>query len=228
MTDNALTITRDDDATLAPILAQHTNKMTLKQAARGINNAFELAAKADTQAFDARINAGKLLIEAKGKVEAAKKEHGTFAVWCAANIKRSMPDIYRVMKLVGSDNPQAAREAEKAAAKERMTRKRAADAAATSANVRTLETINKATPKPIASVWDKAASGLPASAARDLDISTRATVLAKKSGSELASHVETEIRLLADVAWATISDARRGEIARLLKKMLERVQPATN
>jgi hypothetical protein len=231
MTDPALTITRDEAAPLPPA---SPNKITLKGMVKQINSSFESASKADTVALDARINAGKLLLEAKARVDAAKKEHGTFAVWCAANIKRSMPDIYRVMKLASSPDSAAAREEEKRKAKEAMAAKRASDKAIADAakeaakqstdGVLTLAAIEGSKPEPLKSVWDNANGGVPASAKRDAAVEEHASRY-KATGYELAKVVEADIMLLdGSVTWTSISKTRRDEIASRLKKLVARLE----
>jgi len=53
---------------------------------------------------------GLALIEAQQLVP-----HGDWQNWCKANVKRSMGDIRKVMRMAGSDDPDGAHEAEKAA-----------------------------------------------------------------------------------------------------------------
>jgi hypothetical protein len=224
MTDQALTITRDEGggAAMPPI----PNKLTLKSMAKAINACFESASKADVMAFDARISAGKMLIDAKLKVETAKAEHGSFKLWCEANIKRSKGDIYKVMKLAQAPDPTAAREAEKAIAREGMARTREATAAivAEATKNEAVAKLETAKPNPVKSVWDNAASGLPASAARDVAVVTHASRY-KATGYELAKVVEADVMLLdGSVGWATISKPRRDEIAKRLRKLVARLE----
>jgi hypothetical protein len=231
MSDAALVIVHDTPADMPPETA---NKLSLKSMVRQINNSFEQASKASLVAVDARIAAGKLLIEAKERVEAAKKEHGTFKVWCAANIKRSLPDIYRVMKLASSADSAAALEEERRIAREGMAAKRKADKEAKEAEVvaaakaddgvQTLAAIENSTPMPIKSVWDTATAELPASAKRDAAVVERANRY-KATGYDLAKVVEADVMLLdGSVGWGTISKARRNEIAARLKKLVARLE----
>ncbi len=70
----------------------------------------------------------------------------------------------------------------------------------------------------------KSPSTAPAQA-RDKEIADTASKLASLTGPKLAQTIEDQVRLISDVKWSTISDARRGEIARLVRKMLERIEP---
>jgi len=99
----------------------------LDQLAKEINKRLELADKYDTKANDHRIAAGQQLKEARARPE--MQERGAWGRWIAENIKRSRADVYRCLALVKSDDPteqQAAREAEKDAARESMSRSREA------------------------------------------------------------------------------------------------------
>jgi len=228
MTDQALTITRDEAASVPDVMHGTTlgNKLTLRSMAKAINASFEAASKADTMAFDARISAGKMLLDAKAKVEAAPKEHGTFKLWYETNIKRSKADIYKVMKLASSPDPVAAREAEKEAARVGMERKREAERALTLATGKqeAVAAIEAARPNPVKSVWDSAASGLSTATARDVAVIDHASRY-KAAGYELAKIVEADVMLLDNsVAWPTISAPRRNEIAQRLRRLLTRLE----
>jgi hypothetical protein len=76
----------------------------------------ETLAKSKEAASNARIEAGKKLIEARAKVP-----EGQWEKWCKAHItQRKKRDIINVMKLAGADDPQAALDAEREAARNRM------------------------------------------------------------------------------------------------------------
>ncbi len=202
------------------------NVTTLASLARNINARFDDATKADTAAYDARIAIGKLLIEARERVDAAPKEHGTFTEWYKLNIKRSKADIYRCISLASSPEPAKAREAEKAVAREGMARTRGAAKSLTLETAKTTAAtkIDAAKPNPQKNIWDSATRGLPASATRDQAITAQGNELARKTGFDLATHVETQIRLLTDVQWRTVSATRRQEIVRIVRKMIECIE----
>ena len=71
----------------------------------------------------------------------------------------------------------------------------------------------------------KSAPKPPEAQARDKEICETASKLAQLTGPKLAQTIEDQVRLISDVKWSTISDARRTEIARLVRKMLERIEP---
>ena len=71
------------------------------------------AEKADAEADDNRIKAGRELIAARRRVDAGETDL-PWSLWCALNIQRSDRDIRRLMALAGADDPAQAREDEKA------------------------------------------------------------------------------------------------------------------
>lgn len=80
----------------------------------------ETLAKSKEAASNARIEAGKRLIEARAKVP-----EGKWLAWCKANVtQRKKADIAKVMKLAGAADPAAALEEERRAARERMSMSR--------------------------------------------------------------------------------------------------------
>lgn len=89
------------------------------------DKADETAKLATTRAMDFRISAGLILIAARKRVTA---EGGGWEAWCQTNIKRSQGEIRKLMKLAGSDDPAAAREAEKQQNRQAKARFRRAQA----------------------------------------------------------------------------------------------------
>jgi hypothetical protein len=71
------------------------------------------AEKADAEADDNRIKAGRELIAARRRVDAGETDL-TWSRWCAQYIERSDRDIRRLMALAGAGDPAQAREDEKA------------------------------------------------------------------------------------------------------------------
>lgn len=218
-----------------------TNNLTLKQIARAVEARFVQCDAAEKQAYDHRYQIGVLLIQARERCKADKLK---FEAWYKENIKRSKADIYRCIKLAEAEDPAAAREAEKeasrtssAATRERVRSSRASPAQETAA----LAAVQAAQPNPPSGVWDRIVSNLkpgqpapasgptgqPASAGRDQAISASAAALSSLTGTKLARAVEDEIRLLTDVKWSTLSDARRLEIGRLIDKLAAVVKPAS-
>lgn len=85
---------------------------------------------------DLRLEAGRLLIEAKALVP-----QGGWSAWLEANVKRNRTDCYACMKMAGAENPGRERAKEKANTRERVQKHRegkraaAAAVAATSAEL---------------------------------------------------------------------------------------------
>jgi hypothetical protein len=98
----------------------YANEPTLADRAAEIIRLYEGLDRADGAAKRKRIEVGKALIEAREHVPP-----GEWNAWCRTNIPRSRQDIARVMKMAGSDNPEAAHEAERTAAREGMAVTRA-------------------------------------------------------------------------------------------------------
>ena len=81
---------------------------TLEQRAASINAHIEKYCKADASSMSHRLRAGQELVDARKNVP-----HGEWISWCEANIRRSRQDIARLMKMAGSDDPEAALEQER-------------------------------------------------------------------------------------------------------------------
>lgn len=90
-----------------------------------INACFKSADKAELKASDKRITAGRLLVAARDRIERGEAGEITFREWCKAQVQRSWPDIRKCIKLAESDDPEAARDAEKAKARAAMKKLRA-------------------------------------------------------------------------------------------------------
>ena len=74
--------------------------------------------------FEALVNfVGEILCRIKGSTDL---KHGEWLKWCEENIERSQRDIQRLMKMAGSDDPEAALEQERADSREGMRARRAA------------------------------------------------------------------------------------------------------
>lgn len=75
---------------------------------------------------DQRITAGRLLVEAKERVERGEAgEDVTWSRWCSANVKRSDREIRRLLAIGRSGDPEAEAERQRQAAREGMQRTRA-------------------------------------------------------------------------------------------------------
>jgi hypothetical protein len=89
-----------------------------------INKAFANITKKHFDIIKLRIEAGKLLIEARKHVA-----EGMWEAWCKANItQRTQRDIRKVMKLAGADDPVAAAVTEREKVRNQVARSRAAEA----------------------------------------------------------------------------------------------------
>ena len=88
----------------------------LETIAHEINIRLQRAAQAD----DHRISAGKLLIEARERVEAGEAGDITWSDWVKQHIDRSPGDVRKVMALARAGDPEAARGKEKETAKKAM------------------------------------------------------------------------------------------------------------
>jgi hypothetical protein len=97
---------------------------------------------------DLRLEAGRLLIEAKALVPA-----GTWLAWLAENVKRSQSDCYACMKMAGAVNPGRERAKERENTRERVQKHRegkraAATAAKNDAVSVTRDPVTETTPEP--------------------------------------------------------------------------------
>jgi len=116
-----------------------TNVRSLAELAKEIGKRWSEADQHNGRAEHARIEAGRLLIEAREQVDAAHRAHGSrsmWAAWCEVHVPgRSLRDIRRVMKMAGAADPAAAHEAEKAA--NRASKQRTSDVRSTTASTLT-------------------------------------------------------------------------------------------
>ena len=79
-----------------------------------------LSVRAQVRASTRRERAGEYLIQAKAQVL-----HGEWITWCEANIRRSIRDIQKLMKIAQDDNPEQAAAEEREAVREQVARHRA-------------------------------------------------------------------------------------------------------
>jgi hypothetical protein len=90
-----------------------------------INRAFRRWTDAMASTDRNRIEAGRLLIEARQRVLNGEEQGLTWEKWCCRNIPRSQADIRKCMALASADDPQAALEQERAGTRQRMQNNRA-------------------------------------------------------------------------------------------------------
>lgn len=83
----------------------------LDTVAAEINARFRKATEIESKANDHRIAAGKLLIDARERVQGGEVSV-TWEKWCAENVHRSQGDIRKVMRIAGHVEPAVAREIE--------------------------------------------------------------------------------------------------------------------
>lgn len=86
----------------------------------GITAALDLASKSSKKTEQHRLEAGRLLIEARQYVPSTK-----WQAWCKKWVKRSLGDIRKLMKMASSNDPEAALAAERDETRVRVNRKRA-------------------------------------------------------------------------------------------------------
>jgi hypothetical protein len=82
--------------------------MSLDTVAAEINARFRKAAEIEQKATDHRIAAGRLLIEARDRVQRGEAGSIGWEAWCTKNIKRSLGDVRKVMLIAGAKDPAAA------------------------------------------------------------------------------------------------------------------------
>ena len=117
---------------LAASLCPFGASSTLEQWASSINDHFDKIEKSEVSASRHRLRAGAALIEVRKLIP-----HGEWEDWCKANIRRSLGDIRKVMKLAGADDQEAALEKERSddAERKRLARANRADVRAVSESV---------------------------------------------------------------------------------------------
>lgn len=114
-----------------------------------IRKQFDCVVTTQQKFFAARIEAGRLLLQLKARIDAG--EVGELAVWWEwydDNFHRSRRDAERVMALAAAEDPVAAHEAEKAATRERMQKLRIARATAHKGDVRRERPMLASAPEP--------------------------------------------------------------------------------
>jgi hypothetical protein len=97
----------------------------LAELAASINRELDALVNAEKKAESQRLRIGRDLIEASKLWRSDRNQRGTWGDWCAANIKRSMRDIQRLMAIAGADDPVKALEDERAKTREAVAAHRA-------------------------------------------------------------------------------------------------------
>jgi hypothetical protein len=104
---------------------------TIDQMITELHKNFATEREAGNRADRARIRCGQLLLALRERIEAGEAGDVGWWDWYKANIARSRRDGERVMKIARDADPDAAAEAERAAARASMTKTRAASRDAT-------------------------------------------------------------------------------------------------
>ncbi len=126
---------------LKEVLSKHETA-PLDAVANAINIKLRQADRSDNAASNHRLAAGRMLITLRKRVEGEGLNWWKFA---AEHFDRSRKDIEKIMRLARADDPEAAAEAERAEARERMARSRASDQAGPDgANVRSTQLVERA------------------------------------------------------------------------------------
>jgi hypothetical protein len=95
---------------LKKIVAEHKTA-PLDDVARAINIKMELAVEADNKAGSHRLDAGRMLVELRRRVEEAGDD---WWKWQKGKFTRTRRDIEKLMKMASADEPEVASEAERA------------------------------------------------------------------------------------------------------------------
>ena len=80
----------------------------LKTLASDIQRLMKKADNNEIRAFDLRIEAGRMLIEAQKRVQNGEASDTTWTKWVKANVHRSLRDVQRCIKLANAPDPKAA------------------------------------------------------------------------------------------------------------------------
>jgi hypothetical protein len=192
-----------------------TNSPTLATLAKDINQKLAEIDASQLALVDQRISAGTMLADARKRCD-----KGMFETWCKANINRSKSDIYALMKLVkpGVD-PIAAREAEKARAREGMAKTEANRREAASVSLQT------ATPKPNAGIW--AAANEPKTSAaqtRDTALMNESMRVKSLKGDALDQDLRAKLSLFDCVQWQSLQKFNRDRVAVQLEQLVKRIR----
>jgi hypothetical protein len=108
----------------------HDAADTLPVVAGKINAFLDKADQASKKFSEYRISAGRLLIEARQRVDAGEAgDTVTWTQWLSDNVDRSERDCRRVMRLAGADDPHAALAKEREANRAQRAERREADIA---------------------------------------------------------------------------------------------------
>ena len=111
------------------ILALRINELfcDIEAAETEAENYRTVAIDYDTKAQSHRVQAGKMLLEAKRLLNASGSNR-SWREWCAEHIERSERDIRRLVAIAKAADPEAAHEAEKAKTRDQVGRSRKAGA----------------------------------------------------------------------------------------------------
>ena len=96
----------------------------LDDVVQAINIKLNLAVEADNEATHHRLDAARMLVDPRRRVEV---EGHDWWQWQKGKFARSRKDIEKLLRIGGADDPEAAAEKEKADARERMKRSRGAN-----------------------------------------------------------------------------------------------------
>jgi hypothetical protein len=102
-----------NEQTVAPFIS-------LDEAVLRIHRKWERVVDAEHRTYTARIECGMDLVALRARIEAGEAGAVSWWDWYTLKFTRSRADAEKVMAIASAANPQAAHEAEKAAARERM------------------------------------------------------------------------------------------------------------
>jgi hypothetical protein len=108
---------------LKKIVADHETA-PLDDVVQAINIKLGLAVEADNQASSHRLDAARMLLELRRRVEENLQDN--WWEWCEGRFTHSRKDIEKLLRLARADDPEAAAQKEKADTRERMRRLRGA------------------------------------------------------------------------------------------------------
>jgi hypothetical protein len=103
----------------------HIQVLPIKKVVDEIHKQFAYAADGSKKADRARLRAGQLLNDLRGRIEGGEiGENINWWKWYDENFARSKKDAMKVMKLASAEDPEAAHDSEKADRHERRSRRR--------------------------------------------------------------------------------------------------------